>query len=261
MNRVIVNPSVDNPLPVFTPVKSLRTFEEAVQQIAEAVRSADLVPGDKLPSERALAEALEISRPTLRDAIKVLSQAEILEVKPGPAGGTFVRSDRVPLDLIEARSALRVGEVLEVLEARRVLEPRVAQLAALYGTEDDFAAMQQTIDDQIRAVDDRERMSYLDYRFHRLMSRATKNSMISKMMGDLLRRLEIARDMAQRSEQDSRTAIEIHIRTLEAVRGGDMDEIEEAMDEHLRYLEDLWEQTGGRPRVRTVPDFLVARST
>src|SRR3990172_2690549 len=131
---------------MFSPVKTRTTFEEAVRQIADAIRAGDLHVGDRLPSERALAQKMAISRPTLREAVKLLAEAGIIAVKVGPAGGMFVRSDVIPAGLIEERSKLRISEVSGVLESRRLLEPRVAQLAGLYATEADFEALEKTID-------------------------------------------------------------------------------------------------------------------
>jgi GntR family transcriptional repressor for pyruvate dehydrogenase complex len=85
---------------MFTPVHTRRTFEEAVEQIAEAIRSGDLHPGDRLPSERLLAEQMAISRPTLREATRLLADSGVIEVRPGAGGGMFVATSTVPFDLI-----------------------------------------------------------------------------------------------------------------------------------------------------------------
>ena len=132
----------------FEPVATRRTFEEAVEQIAEKIKSGDLHAGDRLPSERELAAQMRISRPTLREAVKVLAEAGVLEVRRGQSGGIFVPSELVPRELLRTRQEIRVSEVAGVLEARRLLEPRVAQLAAVHASEDDFAAMPATIERQ-----------------------------------------------------------------------------------------------------------------
>ena len=130
----------------FEPVSSRRTFEEAVEQIAERIKAGDLHVGDRLPSERELAAQMRISRPTLREAVKVLAEAGVLEVRRGQSGGIFVASELIPRDLLRSRQAIRVSEVAGVLEARRLLEPRVAQLAAVHASEEDFAAMATLIE-------------------------------------------------------------------------------------------------------------------
>jgi GntR family transcriptional repressor for pyruvate dehydrogenase complex len=244
---------------VFKPVKTRRIFEEAVAQIVEAISVGDLGVGGRLPSERTLAAQMEISRPTLREAIRVLSDAGIIEVKAGSGGGMFVRSDAIPSSLLERRSQLRVSEVSDVLEARRLLEPRVVQLAALYGTEEDFEVMRKTIEDQRQAARNRKRFLDLDIRFHLAIARATRNATVVSLMRLLLRQLEIARDMAIRAPHDSEWAIGIHERTLAAIMSGDHDAIEAAMDEHMSYLERIWEEESGRARLRKIPDFLLGR--
>ena len=236
----------------FPPVRTRRTFEEALEQIAEAIRAGDLKKGDRLPSERDLSAQMQISRPTLREAIEVLVDSGVLRVRPGPSGGMFV-DEVVPIDLLQERRQLRVNEVAQLLEARRLLEPQVAQLAALYGTEADFLAMERTIALQREATADHLRSLQLDLRFHLQMARATRNDTIVSLMRTVLRQLEIARDMALHGAQDEADlAIAIHERTLMALRRRDAKAIAHAMDEHMRFLEPLWEtETGGHPPRRS----------
>ena len=84
----------------FVPVGPRRTFEGAVAQIADRIRVGDLHEGDRLPSERDLAAQMQISRPTLREAVRVLADAGVLEVRTGAAGGIFVRQAYAPLDML-----------------------------------------------------------------------------------------------------------------------------------------------------------------
>src|SRR3954451_20314668 len=128
---------------MFEPVRTRRTFEEAAEQIAHKVRTGELRVGDKLPGERSLAVQMEISRPTLREAVRVLVEAGLLEVRRGPGGGMFVASDVVQVGLVRQRSTMRLGEAAWVLAARRLLEPRVAQLAAVRAGEEDLAALER----------------------------------------------------------------------------------------------------------------------
>jgi DNA-binding FadR family transcriptional regulator len=246
----------------FEPLSTRRTFEEAVEQIAEKVRSGDLHEGDRLPSERELAARMRISRPTLREAVKVLAEAGVLAVRRGQAGGIFIRSELVPRELLRAGTAMRVGEVAGVLEARRLLEPRVAQLAAVHAGEDDFAAMQATIDRQRELGADPDFLRHedlflqLDLKFHLALARSTRNSTVVGLVRHLFRRLEIARDMAVHAPLVPDWVIDIHERTLAAVRAADFALIDAVMDEHLAQLEQIWERETGRGLVRPLPDFL-----
>ncbi len=246
----------------FSPVRTRRTFEEAVEQIAERIALGELGPGDHLPSERSLAQQMEISRPTVREALKVLADSGVLEVRPGSGGGAFVTSEWVPRE-VRRRAAVRIGEVAGVLEARRLLEPRVAQLAALHGREADFAALQRTIDRQTaiahapeRFHADEDRFLALDVQFHLGIARATGNQTVVGLVRSLLRQLEIARDTALSAPASVERTLELHAQTLDAIRAGDMQRVEEVMDVHLAQTEAAWEQQSGRSLVRGVPDFL-----
>ena len=246
----------------FEPVATRRTFEEAVEQIAEKVKSGDLHVGDRLPSERDLAAQMRISRPTLREAVKALAEAGVLEVRRGQAGGIFVAAEVVPRELLHSRQEIRFGEVAGVLEARRLLEPRVAQLAAVHANDDDFATMARTIERQrdLAASDDflrhEDLFLQLDLKFHLALARATRNSTIVSLMRSLLGHLEIARDMAMHAPLVPDWTIDIHERTLAAVRSANFARIDEVMDEHLAQLEQIWERETGRGLVRPLPDFL-----
>jgi DNA-binding FadR family transcriptional regulator len=246
----------------FTPIGPRRAFEGAVEQIAQRIRLGELTEGDRLPSERDLAQALRISRPTLREAVRVLSQAGVLTVRSGSTGGIFVASGYVPIDMLRAKSDLRLGEVAGVLEARRLLEPRVAQLAALNARDEDFTGLQANIDAtkallaQGDVLDNEDRFLQLDTQFHLRIARGSGNSTVVSLMRTLLRRLEIARDLAVRQPPIPEWVIDIHERTLSAIRAADYERIEVVMDEHLAAMERAWERETDRVLVRPVPEFL-----
>ena len=147
-----------------------------------------------------------------------------------------------------------------VLEARRLLEPSVAQLAALYIDDDDVQRMKATIDLLRCGASTRERFVLFELRFHLAVARATKNTAVMELMRSLFKRLEIVRDMAMHQPEEAGRAIAIHERTLTSICSGDPDEIDAAMDEHLTYLERLWAEETGRARLRPIPDFLLPRT-
>src|SRR3712207_6705398 len=194
---------------------------------------------------------MEISRPTLREAVRVLVDAGVLEVRRGPGGGMFVASDVVPVELIRRRSSDRLAEVAPVLEARRLVEPGVARLPARPAGEDELEALERSIAAMRQIVDrgyrpeDEDRFLQLDMQFHLALARAAGNPTVETLMRTLFRQLEIARDMAMHLPLVPEWTIEIHERTLAAIRAGDPDDVEAVMDEHLGQLE----RTAGRGKV------------
>ncbi|HEX2084226.1 MAG TPA: FCD domain-containing protein [Solirubrobacteraceae bacterium] len=227
---------------MFNPVRTRRTFEEAAEQIADKVRAGELRVGDKLPAERDLALQMEISRPTLREAVKVLADAGLLEVRRGPGGGMFVATDVVPVDLVRHATELKLSEAAAVLEARRLIEPQVARLAHERATDEDLAPLEHTIAVMHSIVErgyrpeDEDRFLQLDVQFHLALARAAGNPTLETLLRIVFRQLEILRDMAMHAPAVPEWIIDIHARTLAAVRSGEG--IDEVMDEHLAQLED-----------------------
>ncbi len=208
-------------------------------QIAEAIRTGEFHRGDRLPSERLLAERLEVSRPTLREALKVLAHTGVVEIRPGAAGGTFVVSEVIPAALVEQTES-RVAEIPAVLEARRAIEPVVAKLAARHATIEDVAAMRRIVERQREALDDWARITQLDNRFHREMARATKNPVIVSLMASLARQLEIARATRMQPSIPAAKAVGVNEETIDAIESRDEARIDAVMDRHLRLLEQAW---------------------
>ncbi len=244
----------------FSEVHTRRAFEEVISQVAERIRSGELRAGDRLPGERVMSEQMGVSRPTIREAIRLLADAGVVKVRAGAGGGVVVLTDYVPLSLESNGGEMAISEIGSVLEARRMLEPRVAQLAAVRGREEDFAAMAESIELQRKLAGDyreseRERAYQIDLQFHNLLARATRNPTVIKLMGELFQDLYMATtvvDLAVSPEW----GVDIHERTLEALRSGNMKAIDTVMDEHLARTEELWERATGKSLVPGVPDFL-----
>jgi GntR family transcriptional repressor for pyruvate dehydrogenase complex len=235
------------PAELFHRVQTPRTFEDVVGQIVEGIRSGVLQEGDVLPGERVLAERMEVSRPTVRAAIGQLADAGVITTEPGRAGGARITSMWIPERLqLRPWDVAQADEVLRLLEARRALEPHVAQLAALRGRDEHFGRMRESIDLQRRHEDDRHKALQAEELFHRIMWRAADNATLERMLVDAFARLEPVRDLIMRDQAHMSIALELHERTLSALMRGGGEEIEAAMDAHLRYTEDLAEDVLGR---------------
>src|SRR5881296_3366441 len=118
---------------LFQPVRRSRVSTDIVRQIQDLIAAEDLQPGDRLPGERELADALSVSRQSVREALRVLDYLGVVVVRPGE--GTFVATTPpAPVDaslysLLSERSFL-----LDLLEARRILEEGIVHLAARRAT-------------------------------------------------------------------------------------------------------------------------------
>jgi GntR family transcriptional repressor for pyruvate dehydrogenase complex len=234
------------------------SVQDVVASLSESIRRGDLRFGDRLPAERTLAARLDVSRTTLRKGIRVLADAGVLEIQSGAGrrSGSVVRSELVPAELLRP-ATMPIGEISDVLQARRLFEPRVAQLAGFAATEEDLAEIARVLDQQREAAarGDIAGVRGLDPSFHLAIARATHNETVVALMQTLLQRLNLPRQPSV-AEGEAEWTIEIHSRTLAAIAGRDPYRIEVTMDEHLGMLERSWQLDHGRDLPREVPDFL-----
>ncbi len=165
--------------------KVQKTYEKIIIHIRDAISSGKLRPGDRLPPETDLARRLGVSRPTVREALKVLEALNVLESSTGPTGGTFVRS----LDGAGVAEYLKDSIALlldideltleELWAAREIIEIRAVGMATLRRTEQDLAAMRRIIEsDDYRDFD----AYFPDMTFHRAIAGASKNRLLSLFM-------------------------------------------------------------------------------
>jgi DNA-binding FadR family transcriptional regulator len=177
---------------VFKPVRLQTTFEETVERLGTAIRLGILMPGTRLPAERALADQLGISRSTLRQAITTLVQSGHLVSIRGRSGGTFV-SERPPL--AEKHEKPLGPEAWAVLDYRVAIELGATALAAERAEEDQLDRLDEFVASMAR-IEEFEEYRRADVRFHigvaeasgspRLVSAMTE---VQGQMTDLIARI------------------------------------------------------------------------
>lgn len=226
------------------PVRARSVVDDVVQQLLELVRSGALQEGDRLPAERDLAEGMHVARASVRAALAHLQESGVVSAGAGRRG-TLVLTSWVPAEL-QPVAALDPDRFRSLLEARRVLEPALARLAAERSDHAGFHQLARAVEEQGRLGDDRPRAVQAEGRFHRLMWRLAGNEALERSMRDVYLELEAVLDMAMRTETDTHLSLAAHERTLAALRSGDPAAVDRAMDEHLALMEEIYAQATGR---------------
>src|SRR3990172_2275444 len=221
---------------LFQPVVQRRASDNVAKQILQLTESLRLRPGDKLPSERDMRDQLQVSRTTLREAIRLLESQGVLEVRQGL--GTFV-SDRPTLAGLPVRWSRWVEEnkeqLLELLQVRAALEPLAAGLAAQRASEQDVRKMTEFLDQLDAAVSggDLDRAVKGDIAFHQSISECGGNSFLVRLNADINVSLLESRyayySLSSRAEV-SRLG---HRRILEGIAAGDPESASNEMREHV----------------------------
>ena len=208
--------------------------DEAILKIKEMILSGDLKPGDRLPPEKELGEALGLSRSSLREAVKALEIIRVLDVRRGD--GTYVTS-LSPSLLLDALSFVvdvhQDDSVLELFEVRRILEPAAAVLATPRMTRADIAHLRELLA-QVHGKPSVDELVANDIVFHRYISERSGNAYLTRMLDALSSstlRARVWRGLTQEGSVE-RTLTE-HRAIVDALEVGDADLVAAQMTVHV----------------------------
>jgi GntR family transcriptional repressor for pyruvate dehydrogenase complex len=227
----------------FKPIKAKKIYEEIVEQIRLLMAGGELKPGDKLLPERELADRLQVSRASVREAIRALEMMGFVEIRPGD--GTFVR-DRNADEIIQPLAmflAVERSSLLEMFEIRRIFESATAALAAERATDDEILHLGNALDNMIQScnVKDSEKGEEYDTAFHYIVAESTHNNLLIRLFRtiseDFSRSISVARRQIYIDQDNPVNIINQHRKIYEAIKTHDPERASQAMLEHLDYAE------------------------
>jgi GntR family transcriptional regulator, transcriptional repressor for pyruvate dehydrogenase complex len=235
--------------PSFVP-RPIQT-SSAAQQIAEQLRMAVLLgqlpPGQRLPSETDLAAEYSVSRGTIRETMKLLSAAGLVESTRGAAGGTFVRVPEPGTAAAQMGDAIALWfnagstSLAEVNDARAWIERGCVLMAARNRTEADIDAIREAVEAMEAPGLEMDDMLELDIDFHVAVSRAAHNAVMELAMNaiHLVRPYTNTMLVPLLSIE---TIASQHRAIYEAVRAGDVGAADAAFEVHMEHLDDVREK-------------------
>ncbi|HEX7103943.1 MAG TPA: FadR/GntR family transcriptional regulator [Nitrolancea sp.] len=222
------------------PVRRSRVSQQVVTEICRLIRHRVYKAGDRLPPERELADLLQVSRPTLREALRVLEMTGIVESRHG--GGTFIQ-DMVsvgvvsPLALVLQATDDIVGDLWET---RIIFEPAIAARAALRATPesiDELDALVNDLDESIQNNDPDDITVRNDRLFHMTVARASRNQVALRVLMLINELLADDRRHFVTSRERRLSALESHRLVLQSIRERNPAEARSAMLQHLEEIE------------------------
>ncbi|MEA5456297.1 FCD domain-containing protein [Sinomonas sp. JGH33] len=232
---------------LFEPVeKQQRLFETVLGQLEKLIQDGRLTAGDRLPSERALSEMLHVSRPSVREALRVLDAMDIITVRTGvgSAGGTKISDKLGPTisRLMRLYMALGHFDLDDVLKTRRLLEEEAAREAATERTEEQLEGMDKLLAEMDGAVHDRERYLALDGKFHVAVALASGNPLLAHLMGSM--RDAVTENLVKAHIDDQQwptlaaNAQQTHRSLVDALRAGDALAAAQYVGQHAGFYDD-----------------------
>jgi GntR family transcriptional repressor for pyruvate dehydrogenase complex len=231
----------------FAAIAPARAVDEIAAQVRDMIATGKLRPGDRLPAERDLAARLTVSRNTLREALRALENAGIVEMRKGATGGAFVRPGSSGAVVNGLRDLYHLGALTpgQLTEARIWLSDIVVRIACERATEDDLRALDANIQAAANAAaaGDFDERARLNREFHVILARATRNPLMVVIMESLM--AVFGQFIAQIGPSDNSFILASRRRLMKLLRARDADGAVAEMRKSLirlqtKYL-DLWD--------------------
>ena len=225
---------------MFTVARPRRTFEEIIKQVQGRIQDGSIKKGDRLPSERELAAQFEVSRNTVREAMRTLEISGYITLRRGAAGGAFVTDSEPQVLNDHLVGALRLTDfsISDLTQAMRSITVMLLTTAAPLMSEVDFRALEDNVAAARQITEDPKRRTEVVLQFYRILAGATGNNILV-VMADVL--IELLRGWVARlgllsgdKVLSSRTRIIAHL------RDGKVAEAQLELESYLEELHTLW---------------------
>lgn len=226
----------------FKPVRVERTFEVVVSQVRDRLAAGKLMPGERLPAEREFARQLNVSRSALREGLRTLEIAGVVELRKGRSGGAFITHGNPQAVSDSMADMLRLGQVSwsDLTEARIWIEEVIVRVACERATDADIAALDANIADAMRHFEsgDRRLKTEAMIEFHNILARATGNPVLVVMTRTLT---DMLRHFAERlSPESTRAVFRSRRRFMSAFAARDVETAVKEMEENLIRVHRLY---------------------
>jgi GntR family transcriptional repressor for pyruvate dehydrogenase complex len=224
---------------MYVPIQPAKVFEQIAEQIEKRILDGELKSGDRLPTERDLAEQFHASRTAVREAMKILAQKGLIEMRPGRGTIVIDGVHEAMQNSIGLVMKLKLGEVGgsdNLVEVREILETEIAALAAARASEKEIAAMREAILMMDASLDDADNFIAADNRFHEALAQATQNTLILILVKSIVNPLSEQRKQIFAVEGGPQRGQMHHKRILESIVKRDPEAARVAMRSHLRQV-------------------------
>jgi GntR family transcriptional repressor for pyruvate dehydrogenase complex len=248
-----MEPPVSSPAGRLEPRAIRGASEQVAVQIQHHIQRHGLGPGDFLGREEDLASEFGVSRPTLREALKLLSSGNLIRASKGPGGGIFVAHtaergmSRSLSDAIAMMLETGAVSLEELLDVRLLLEVPLAGSAAYQPDEATVQRLREAVRvEREAATDDREAFAAADADIHRTIAAASQNRMVEALTDWIFEVVQPSLIDVLHGAVIHSAVVEQHEGLLAAIEKGDSARAERAMKDHLLYLRDVLSMVRGR---------------
>lgn len=228
---------------MFTPIKSMKVYEQIVNQIKDMITKGILKKGDKLPSERELVDELGVSRASIREALKTLQMMGLVECRQGE--GNYITKDNEIsfLQPLTSMVILQQSNQEEILEFRKIIEVENAFLATKRMDESEIQELKDIILD-MEKVTDENLDAMLDKQFHYKIAQGSKNYLVTNVLNSISMLMDMSikeiREEILKEKENKLKLLNQHKEILKALEQKDPEGASKAMKKHFDFITDYY---------------------
>jgi GntR family transcriptional repressor for pyruvate dehydrogenase complex len=217
-----------------SPVKGQRLSTLIVEQLEAAIFSGALTDGDRLPPERELIARFQASRASVLEALHILEAKGLIEIRRGMSGGAFVKKpDFLKFSgMLNAMLQSKQFTLSDIYEARLLIEPGIAEIAARIASKSDIATLRASVEYHREIPTDQT--AQVGRNFHYLLASVTQNPLLALFMSSLLGAAQVAR--ADQPLASRKQRLLAHQQVVDAIEKRDAASAKMSLERHLRRL-------------------------
>ncbi|MPM70814.1 HTH-type transcriptional regulator LutR [bioreactor metagenome] len=234
---------------MFNSISNKKVYEEVIEQIQKNIIDGDLKKGDRLPSERELSELMNISRTSIREALRVLESMGVVESIHGEGNFICSNTEKSLLQPLSMMFKLNNGKYQDIFELRKVLEVENARLAAIRATDMDcreLLTIVKEMEAESKGENRNEILVELDKRFHNKVASMSKNCLIESLFNTASmlfeRFIEDARYEIIQNDMADKFLLSQHYEICNGIIKKNEEKALKAMEAHMRYIEENFDK-------------------
>jgi GntR family transcriptional repressor for pyruvate dehydrogenase complex len=209
-------------------------YEKVYNQIKQRIVDGDWKPGEKIPTVPQLAQDLNVGISSVREAIRILEKQKILKILQG--SGTFISDLELWNSPSEQFDFLTNASLLQLTEARSVIEPELAALAAKNATDEEINLLKQNAQDMAKAMKNNKQIVQTDMKFHYYIAKASRNEILFHMMSMIRDLMTDSRRVTMKLPHSTENAVYYHNLIANAIADRNPSKARELMSSHINDI-------------------------
>lgn len=211
--------------------------DTVVEFIKDLIHEGKIKPGDRMPGERELAQQMNVSRNTIREAYKILAAQAYLNIKHG--NGVFIADEDTQIHQLTSSFFVKNDQIIELFAIRKVLETQAIEWAVDHLHKEDEIELLNILKDTRAALKQRsyDELAQLDHKFHLTLMRMSRNTVLFRIMLNLIDLLSEARSASIHIPDRAEQSLKEHSRIVEFILAEEVEAAKQSMLEHLNSVE------------------------